>query len=506
MDDLFDLIQSFSADERKEFRLFLQRNKSRRERKDIQLFDLLSKDELLSKMQIHQHLYGDQFDKNAYHSLRKRLIKQINDFVYLKRIDNDDSLSAEISRDLTLVRHLFEHNLNKQAWKYLKKAERLATTAESNRELQLVYNFMIERFDERLCDKSLIDLVDKRLLAGKQAREEEHLRIVSSLVQQELEKVRMTGQDLDLEEVTDRLLDQFDLKESFFQRPGLLYNFVLLTRTTILARKNFYSFEAFVQNSYRTILKSGYFETHLSHHLNILYILAHTFYRNKKFDKAISYLEEMQELLPKVNKGIFKQFYPRYYLLLAACENFSGNLHVSIGILKDLISSSAVDKVNLLNAQLNLGVYYFQAKEYKEALKTSLELSHSDKWYEKIMGIEWRFKKNMIELIFQYEIGNVEIAYDRIEMMQRTYRDLFKTGKYARVNVFLRFIKKIIKNPSVVHTPAFFEEIEQSFEWVDLVEEDLQAMTYYAWLKSKMERADFYETILELIQPTKSTS
>ncbi|MBN4072892.1 hypothetical protein JYT74_02510 [Crocinitomix catalasitica] len=500
MDDLLDLVQSFSTNEQKEFRHFLQRNNSRRERKDIQLFDVLSVNQIDSKSEIYQVLYQDIYDKNAYHSLRKRLIKQINDFVYLKRIDNNDSVSASINRDLTLVRHLFDHNLHKQAWKYLHKAEKLSIDAELNSDLRQIYNLMIEKYDQTLSTESLESLVANRIKVGYLSKDEENLRIVGSLVRQELEKVRLTGEDLNLDEVTDSLLKQFDLQDSVFNRPRLLYNFILLMRTTVLAQKKYHSFEGFAINSYKKMLRSAYFEKHRSHHLNMLYIVAHTLYRNKKFDEAIFYLEQMHEILPQVNKGIFNQYYSKYFLLLAASENFSGNLDVSIAILEDLLSSDRVDKVDRLNARLNLCVYYFEARDYQKALRSSFEFSHSDQWYEKIMGIEWRFKKNMIELIFQYEIGNTEIAYNRIEAMQRTYRDLFKTTKYSRVGVFLRIIKKMIQEPFVINSPDFAEQIEQSFEWIDKEEEDLQAMTYYAWLKSKVQKRGFYETMLELIR------
>ena len=502
MDDLFDLIQSFSANEKKEFRLFLQRNRSRRERKDVVLFDALADGEFEDKLEIHQKVYGKDVDRNAYHSLRKRLIQQINDFVYLKRIDNDDSISAKVHRDLMLIRHLFDHKLNKQAWKYLLKVEKQCINAELNQDLQAIYNLMIEKYHPDYSKETIESLVAKRVTIGYLAKDEENLRIVSSLVKQELAKVRLTGEDIDLTDLTDRLLKQFDLEDSLFKRPRLLYNFLLLMRTTVLAQKKYHSFEGFAIHSYKRMLRSGYFENHRSHHLNMLYIVAHTLYRNKKFVEAIEYLEQMHEILPKVNKGIFQQYYSRYFLLLAACENFRGNLEISIAILQDLLASENVDKVDRLNARLNLCVYHFENLDHQQALKTSLEFQHSDQWYEKIMGVEWRFKKNMIELIFQYEIGNTEIAYDRIESMQRIYRELFKTNKYARVSVFLNLIKQIIREPAILHSQRLKDQIEDSFEWIDKQEEDLQAMTYYAWLKSKILKQGFYETMLELIAAT----
>lgn len=50
-----------------------------------------------------------------------------------------------------------------------------------------------------------------------------------------------------------------------------------------------------------------------------------------------------------------------------------------------------------------------------------------------------------------------------------------------------------------MQSAAYLEKVETSFEWIEKEKEDLQAMSYYAWLKSKMTKRDFYEVLLELI-------
>jgi len=41
--------------------------------------------------------------------------------------------------------------------------------------------------------------------------------------------------------------------------------------------------------------------------------------------------------------------------------------------------------------------------------------------------------------------------------------------------------------------------IEQSFVWVSHEKEDIFVMSFYAWLKSKMENQNLYETTLSLL-------
>lgn len=499
MDDIQQIIHSFADIEQKEFRQFIQRNRFKNSRVDLDLFNLFTAEKEYGKDEIITALYGKKIDRNAYHSVRKRLVKHLNDFIYLKQIDNDESLASEISKNLILVRHLFNHNLDKLAWKHLKKSEKLANKSELNQQLQLIYELQIENYDPKRVEGTLKDLVRKRREIAELAQEDQNLKIIGSFVKQELDKVKIEAQDLDLERILDLLLNTFEMKDSLFRRPKLRYNFVLIARGIILANKEFYSFEEYVIDNYNKIDASGYFDGRPTHRLNILYIISHTLYRNKKFTEAIDYLAEMNVYLQQVGKGVFNRFNVKYYLLLSACENFRGNLDSSIEILEELNTFKFVNREDELNAQLNLSIYYFQKEAYKKANQTLIKMGHTDNWYEKNMGVEWRIKKNLIEVIYQFELERTEIALDRILSLERIHKALFETAKYKRVAVFLNLIKRIIKNPLIVDSDEFLERVEASFDWVEIEQEDLQAMSYYAWLKAKMNKQKFYTELHNLL-------
>ena len=499
MDDLQQIIHSFSENEQKEFRQFIQRNRFKNSRIDLDLFNLFTIDRTYGKSEILDLLYGKSVDRNAYHSVRKRLVKHLNDFIYIRQIHNDESLESEISKSLILVRHLFNNNLDKLAWKHLKKSEKIADKSELNQQLQLIYELQIEHFDAERVKCSLKELVKKRKHVADLAQEDENLKIIGSFVRQELEKVKIQAIDLDLERILDLLLNTFDMQDSLFRRPKLRYNFVLIARGIILANKEFYSFEEYVISNYDKIAKSGYFDSRPTNRLTILYIVSHTLYRNKKFIEAINYLEEMNSYLAQVSKVVFNRFNVKYHLLLAACENFKGDIPRSIEILEKLNGFKFVQKEDEFNSQLNLSIYYFQLEKYREANQVLIRMGRTDNWFEKNMGVEWRIKKNMIEVIYQYELGRHEIALDRIISLERIHKDFFKTKKYNRIAVFLGLVKRIIKDPQIVSSSEFLARVESSFDWVEIEQEDLQAMSYYAWLKSKMNNQNFYSVLREII-------
>lgn len=501
MDNLQQIIHTFSLDESRAFRRFIQRNRYKSSRVDLELYDLLAQQEKqISPDEMMSHLYGEKHNLNAYHGVRKRLMRHISDFIAVRRMDEYAHTGSLITKNIILIQHLLSHNLRKLGWKYLKKSERLAVKYERVNALQEIYDIQIENYNQKYAEHSLETLVQLRITNNKRVQEEQHLSIIGSLVKQAYEKVKIDAEDLDLNMLVDDLISRFEMQEALQKRPQLIYRFMLITRQIILVNKAFYSFEPYLVNSYKKLQKAGFFENREDEHIHTLYILSHTYYRNKKFDQAVVILKTLHEKLKVAKKGVYNQYIPKYVLLYAACENFKGNIELAIHVLESFEPNQFMDKEELLNIKLNLSVYYFEDGAFKKANQLLLGLGHTDKWLEKNIGVEWKLKKNIIEVIYQIELSRPEIAYDRITAIEKGHRRLFKLKAYQRVAVFLKLLKSIIQNPEVVKTTSFLEKVEHSFEWIALEQEDLQAMSYYAWLKSKMVNQDFYEVLRSLAQ------
>ena len=88
MDGLSNIISTLSDDEKKEFRTFINRNKRIKKRKDVELFNLLEREEDLKPKEVIAKLYSTP-NKEAYHANRKRLFKHLTDFIVLKNLKED---------------------------------------------------------------------------------------------------------------------------------------------------------------------------------------------------------------------------------------------------------------------------------------------------------------------------------------------------------------------------------------------------------------------------------
>ena len=71
VDNIKDIIHLLNSDDKKEFRSFINRQKSKKNRKDLELFEILCETESYPAKEIVKRLYNE-LNMNAYHSIRKR--------------------------------------------------------------------------------------------------------------------------------------------------------------------------------------------------------------------------------------------------------------------------------------------------------------------------------------------------------------------------------------------------------------------------------------------------
>ena len=129
-----------------------------------------------------------------------------------------------------------------------------------------------------------------------------------------------------------------------------------------------------------------------------------------------------------------------------------------------------------------------------------MSVGHTNTWLEKIMGIEWVLKKDLLEMIVQYDMGNDDIALNKIRSIERAYDMIKDNEQYQRVLVYLQLCREIFMNPASAKTKEFYDRVDVSFDWIPMQQEDLQAVMYYAWFKSQMTGDDRYEILLALIK------
>lgn len=500
VDYIKDIIVSLQDDDVKEFRTFIQRQRSKKQRVDLQLFEILLEDKNLKAREVCTLLYGNDKNMNAYHSVRKRLLKQLMEFLVLKRMDDDTTSASYVMGLISISQFLFDSNQGNTAWHYLLKSEELALKNEQYDLLDNIYNLQIANANSKLAPP--IDSIITNWSTNKKlADEDERANVAQMIIKYNLEKKIKEEIALDLNAEIERVLETYQLDTVVFERPKILYSFLTIIRSAALATKDYASFAPVIIDLYNETEGKGLFKKkdHF-YKLSILYMICHVLYRSRKFELALEFLKQFKDEMEENKRSHYSIFYPKYILLYAAVQSYNGNNEESIQILDKVLSGETKNSAeDLLNMTLNLAVYYFQQERYSDALRTLIQFEHNDSWYAKRMGTEWVMRKNLIELLTHYEKGNTDLAATKIAAFKKNHKAVLQLPIYSRIKTFLGFIQDCIDKPYWVASKEYFDYVDNTLERWPLESEDLQAMAFYCWLKSKMLKKPYYHVLVETV-------
>ena len=498
MDDLKQIIHTFSVDERKEFVAFAQRQKKLKNRKDLDLFKVLMQKQDFKPNQIIEKLYPTDKNQVAYHAVRKRLMQQLISFILLKSNENQEFNTLGL---ISLAKFLFERKLEKLAWEFLEKAEKTALQNEQYDLLNAVYNLQIEQAESPHAP-TLQTIIEKRNQNKILAEQDEKANIANALIRQRLQEVRLQGEELDFSLIIKKILKEYEISEIVAQRPSLLYKMMTIARSAVLVSKDFYHFAPYIVEQYQLVKQQfGFKKQHIQYELHLLYMIAHVLYRNKKFTQSITYLDRFYLLLTQnQTSALYQTFFPRYSLLLSANYALNHQTAEAIKTLENLLKDNKLflNHEDNLNATLNLSIYYFQEENFKKAIQGFTSIQHSENWLIKKMGKEWTMKKSVIELIAQYELKNYDLVRTKLKNIEKGFAEMLAQPLYKNANVYLYFIKQLIDNPTV-KPDKLLTKIDELFAFDPIAEEDLQEIRFYSWLKAKLLKKKYQEVLEELV-------
>ena len=499
MDKIGGMISTLSKEDAALFKQFIQNKKEIEQRKDLQLFELLEISNGEPNADVLEKIYPGDANIVAYHATRKRLFKALAQFIHTQTILNNERV--EIASYHSVCMHLFKNRQEEIAWHYLKKGLRLAN---KNNLLDLeisLYQLAIEEGNSTYAVDMDEMLVRYEALVHIK-HEESQLQIIRQVARHELNQRLRKGVNLDFSAFIQNLNNRFLPNSTSVQSLHVIYSQVCIARSIVLEKKEFYTFEKYIIDAYSKLQHNSVFKKENNAiRIHFLYMIAHTCYRNKKFDLAQIYLDSMYQCMLDYKKSDFKKYEYKYALLQAGVYSYTHASDKAISIIEKLLQEKHIQRSNeqYFNALINLGLNYFYSKNYNRTQRTFRNLQHTDSWFVKIMGQEWVLKKLLLEAINLFELEHTELALDKIKFVEQNFKAYMDRDPHKRALHFIRLFKKIIQDPAIVSTKSFAELVDNTFTFLPHEEEDLQAMTFYAWLKSKMVRRDFYEVLIEVV-------
>ena len=497
MTDLNAIVSTFSIEEQQQFIKYLEKKNKRNDTKNIQLFTLLVKEEFSSK-ELCKAIYESD-NKVAYHALRKRLYQSLIDFIANTNLEEENSIDMQIIKYILASRTFLINKQAKIAYAILEKAEVIAQEHSLFPILNEIYHTKIE-YAYLNPSVDINSLVSEFKTNQKNHYLEEELNMVYAKIKQTLNDMTYKGQVLDFQTILNTTLAEHNISLNDSMSFKSLYQLMTIVSISAFVTNDYLKIEPFLLDTYSKIQTHKLKDKQLYYHIQIVYIIANTLFRNKKFEASLSHLEQMKSLMELQRKKHFRAFELKYNLLLSLNLNYNGNQNKAIEHLEDFKQSKHPDTESVLDIQLSLVMFYIQGSRFKEAQHIFSKFYHTDKYYTEKAGIEWVIKKSLAEIILHIELGNIDLVESRLLSFKRNYNSYLKQIHQERVITYLQLVNQYYKYPESVTTDTFKNKVEMSFNWIEAKQEDIFVMSFFAWLKSKMENKPLYETTLQLVE------
>ncbi len=488
MNGIKEIIDILTTEDRNEFLLFLHKKNRRGDTKNQKLFKLIASE---TTQELDVMLYGKK-SKNALHALSSRLQNSLIEFIATKSFQGESSDELEIFKLIVAARILFEHKKNKIAFKTLEKAKRQALELELYAILTEIYHTKIQyaHLNKKITLTKTIDASKSNL---KFFAQEQQLNMVYATIKRDLKNPDVVS----IEQLITSAFGEFDIQLDANLSYKALFQLLNISATASRLQSNFYDSLPFMTQLYAIVSeKKHQVDKHLFYHIEILNLMAIASFRNKNFKACQVFTDKMEQEMAKQQGKYYNRFTEKWYLNKGLLLNYTNQAKAAIVLLHHHEKQS-------LDIDLTLVMCYFQQQNFKNSYDIIKNFNHSDAWYEKKNGWIWVVKKCIIEILVLIELDKLDLVLSRLKSFNSRYSKKLKTVGEMRVLKFMKLVTIYYEAPKEVTSTKFKNTVQNSFKWIGSEKEDIFIMSFYAWLKSKMEASNLYETTLNLVQKTK---
>lgn len=491
MSNLHAIIATLSTEDKKEFVRNLKERNKRFDTKNVELFRLLDTTKL--PLNIDVILYGKS-SKGAYHALAKRLHDVLIDFIATKGFDKESSEEMSALKLLLASRLFFEQKQVAIAFKTLAKAELIASKHS-------LFNILNEIYQTLLLHAHLNPSLDLQEVISKYQTnkvnigQEENLNLFYATIQEELNQSNPSISDS-----INRNLVQFNISITKNLSYQSLFKILQITNQVAYVTRDYQVFLPFIEDACQKIEATERIkDKYLYDHLQILYYLANTYFRIKNFELSATYLNVMHSNMSFENNKYSSIFYPQYTLLKSLLLIYTGKNTEAISNITSFNFEKYKNKSEYaVDLKLSFVVALFFQNQYKEAFKTLQDFNHSDQWYIDKIGYIWVIQKNLIEILLLIELDYPDLVESRLNSFKRKYNVHLQEHNEHLVLGFLKLISLFYYKTEDIYSEDFRSKVANLLT-VNSKNTDVFTLSFYAWIKAKIDETDVYATCLDYI-------
>lgn len=504
MDVLERIIENLTSDEVRRFKILSNRFKADEEKKVLILFDTIragnfdeTEDSLI------QQLYGGTGpkQKNNYYRLRNKLLSNLEKSLLFYHFNYKNSIESYSYIQLAIL--LKERGSYREAYYYLRKAEKMALRFDQFNVLEVIYDEMVQ-LAVRDVDIDIEEVIEKRRENMKKLEIRRSTSEVLGVILQQVRRLnfsrgRTSQSVIDMLEETRAQLEEH--AHIFRSASGRIDIYRAIS--TILLKKGAYKeLEAYILETFTSFEEDKVFDRN-SHPLR----LQMRTWRINSLRKLLRLTEEDQEIellwkdLKMYSRQNFNEYAVYYYNATINNLKLRGKLDEASEAIKEAFNTKAVVKseINVMYLLISQADQYFSQEVYTKAFETVQEITQHSKY--NTLDPEMQFYLYIFELVNAYEAKNYGFVESNYKRFKKKFKAQLKDDYYSKAQRFVEIIIRL-NTAAIEGKKVFLNSAYKKFTTEFPVSEvsDNQIIMFEVYLRAKLEERPYYEVFTETLK------
>lgn len=468
------------------FKIYISRNTSEGDRKDVLLFDFIrKKGEDYNEDKVAKKLYPDG-EKNSFYRLKNRLTEEVNKSLMLQHFGEDeDSNTLQL---ISLAYLFFNRNNYPVAYHFIRKAEKKANAQENYELLDIIYSEYIKLSHEMV---SINPETYIKLRKENSARLYE-IRQIDDVLAAVKYKLKITQNfspgENPVVEMLSKTVDDFSHDSELKKSPALRFKIYQAVSQVLLQRHDYKNLEDYLLTTYKHFTEEHLFNkgNHLTK-LQMLTYIVNTLFKNGKLQQSLLYAEKLKAAMEEFGSLHYDKYLFFYYNSLVI--NYSKiDIDKAIEILEKLENNEQLKKTPFYEVfvYLNLAIFRFEKGDYRNAIKNLNKLVVHESYKNADRSL--RFRIAIVELIIRLELNDFEFLEYRIAQIKKEYKDLLQNEENIRELKVIEIIRNVSLNGISKKNKKLNELVSQFLKDDKLASSDTDVINYNKWLMDKFQK------------------
>ncbi len=493
---LTEFIESLSKDEVRAFKIYAERiNFGSGEKKMVQLFDQI-RDKKLDEYEDKMVGLITKGNKNSFYRIKNRLMEDLESSLLMQHRYMDEKI--KLNNYLALSRIFSYKSDYKKALEYLLKSEKEAQQLEYYDQLQVIYDQIIE------LATTTPTINPNNYLAKRQensVKYEEMVQIntVMATINYDLNRSNFSGKNKNLIDILNQILERIKLSNISLESHDLQLKIFNCVKKVLLQKRDFQNLETFLIKTFHEFEEKKIYTK--ARHQDKVLILAwtvNTCFKNRKYEAALHYNEQLYAALMDHDKRFFEKYAWLYYQGQIINHTLLGRNKLALQVLLEIKDQPLFHKVPLYQIfiYLNLASFYYCEGDMENSL-SNIALFLSSEMYDSLSP-NWKLNISIVEIILHIENGDTDFAENRIRNVRRSFSATINEEEYQREKEFLKILLGISTSPSIKENVKLRQSIELFIKNSPEPEPGSnESIIYQLWLESKLTGQKYYDIILQ---------